>query len=196
MCNVDWVNVASTAVGAAIALIGTVLANTLGNRGQRERDNRADRRQSYLDFLLALNGAHAQLRLVASNPDVADFEYETQQALSVNRVYEGREKMLMSANRSVLAAGERSFMCLVRLRQAVNREARVHTVEYHEAYHAYANALWDLRRVLREDLGNGGLTPADLDRAAWDGRETCAFCQANAATPTPTSAPTALSSSI
>lgn len=180
MCTVDWTTLASTAVGGVAVLAGTVLASTLGNRGQRERDNRADRRQSYLDFVLALNGAHAQLRQIAAKGDGTDLEYQTNHILGVNGVYEGREKMVLSADRSVLPSAERAFMCLVRLRVAISHGARLHTMEYHSVYHVYASAVWDLRRVLREDLGGGGLSPADLDRPTWDGQETCAFCRANA----------------
>ncbi len=186
MCTVDWIPLASTAVGAAVALIGTVLADVLRSRGQRDRDNRADRRQSYLDYVLALNAAHSRLRQIAGStspiPD-PDLHLETGRAIRDNDVYVGREKMLMSADRSVLGAAERALLGLLGLRDAVRTGARTHTVEYHAAYHAYAESIWDLRRAIRADLGGADLAPSDLEKPSWDSRATCSFCQAQASLP-------------
>src|SRR5262245_13315770 len=135
-----------------------------------------DRRRTYLDFLLALTGALAQLRHIANAADVVDRRQAAGGAMSENKVYENREKMLMGADRSVLAAAENAFMALVGLRRAVAGGALGKTAAYHDAYHAYAAEVWHLRSVLRLDLGSTRLTLSDLDRQDWDSAEHCAFC--------------------
>jgi hypothetical protein len=178
---VDWGTLASTAVGAAVALGGSLLANVLHHRDQRERDSKFDRRRAYLDFLLALNGALARLRFIAASTAPMDTKYEAGQALGNNKVYEARERMLMGGDQAVLAAAENAFKALVRLRRTVGGGARRESAEYHQAYHAYARTLWNLRLALRQDLGNGSLAPADLDRDDWDSERTCAYCRSQSA---------------
>jgi hypothetical protein len=190
MCTVDWIPLLSTVGGAAIALIGTVLADILRSRGYRDRDNRAERRQGYVDFVLALNAAHANLREVAAaNPPVADTWEAVRRAVAEARVYEAREQLLMSANKEVITVAERAFQRLLLVRDAVRAGATLRTVAYHGPYHEYAGALWKLRRTIRHDLGASYLSPKDLDKDGWDGQTTCEVCQAALATvPTQTTA--------
>jgi hypothetical protein len=185
MCTVDWIPLISTAVGAAVALIGTMLADTLRSRGEHHRDNRIDRRRSYLDFVLALEGAHSRLRDVADpKATFPDLRQETSRAMGEGRVYEAREKLLMSASPAVVTAGERALRGLGALRDTVAAGAKRRTPAYHDAYHEYAGTLWRLRMSIREDLGAPGLTPADLNKPSWDSRQTCAFCQSTTSSST------------
>jgi hypothetical protein len=179
MHTVDWSPFLSTAVGAAVALLGTLLADTLRSRGDRDRDKRSDRRQAYVDFVIALNGAHARLREIGDpRHGVQDADLETSRAFGDNRVYEGREKMLMSADRSVVNPAERAFQALVGIRDAVRDGAKIRTVGYHVHYHVYSKAMWELRQAIRVDLGAGRIVPADLEKPTWDSRDTCEFCNA------------------
>ena len=178
MPPVDWVPLVSTAVGAAVALIGTLLADVLRSRGDHDRDVRTDRRRAYVEFLLALNAAHARLREIGDPQRVAqDLSRETSGAFSENHVYEGRELMLISADRSVLRYGEKAFEALVQMRKGVRDGIKTRTPEYHLIYHRYAEAVWRLRRAIREDLGGSDLTPGDVEKSSWDGPENCEFCR-------------------
>src|SRR4051794_2083294 len=191
MCAMDWIPLLSTVGGAAIALIGTVMADILRTRGYRDRDNRAERRQSYVDFVLALNAAHANLREVAaaSASSADDRREAVRRAVADARVYEAREQLLMSANKEVVTVAERAFQGLLVVRDAVRAGATLRTVAYHGPYHQYAGALWKLRRTIRHDLGASYLSPKDLDKDGWDGQSTCEVCQtALAAVPTQTTA--------
>jgi len=173
---VEWTPLVSTIVGAAVALGGTVLAHRIRSRDESGRELRGERRQGYLDFIVALDGAHGALRDVA-NSDEPDRRHAAARAVSVNDVYEAREKFLLSANPAVITPGEKAFMRLIEVRKAIGDGARLGTPDYHEPYHGFAKALWDLRRAIREDLGGSTLTPADLDKKSWDGRDDCAVCQ-------------------
>jgi hypothetical protein len=172
---VDLVPLVSTAVGAAVALLGTLLADTLRNRGQRDRDNRSERRVGYLEFVVALDKAHGAFRHIADagGPDVVR---QTRAAFTENRVYETRERLIMTANPAVIRAAEHAFVGLLGIRDAIRAGARLDTSAYHDQYHIYAGSLWALRRAIREDLGASDLKPQDLDKSTWDTRETCLFC--------------------
>jgi hypothetical protein len=178
--RVDWATVASTAVGGAVALIATVLAHRLGDRGTREREHEADRRHTYVDFLIALNSALAELRLIADGND-PHRDRVASQAMTASKVYETRERMLMSAGHEVLAPAEKTFQALVAYRNAIIEGARRTTPEYHDAYHPYADSVWELRLALRAFFGNGGLSPSDLNKEDWGSAAECRFCQGRAA---------------
>ena len=172
----EWTPLVSTIVGAAVALGGTVLAYKIRSKDEAGRESRSERRQGYLDFIVALDGAHGALRDVA-NSDEPDRRHAASRAVSASGVYEAREKFVLCANPAVITPGEKAFMRLVEVRKAIGDGARLGTPEYHEPYHRFAEALWGLRRAIREDLGGTTLTPADLDKKSWDGRDDCPVCQ-------------------
>jgi hypothetical protein len=186
MCTVDLVPLVSTAVGAAVALLGTIVADLLRGRGERDRTSRRDRRKSYLAYVVALDAAHTQLREVADPNHVPqDPRREANQAVTRSRVYENRERLLMSGTPAVLTAGERALVALAKMRRVVGDGFKRQTPEFHDAYHEFAGNLWRLRRAIREDLGASDLSPSDLDKPSWDSRETCTFCQQRLQAPAP-----------
>jgi hypothetical protein len=179
--RVDWLTLASTSIGAALALAATLLAHLLRSRDTRDRDNLADRRKSYLDFVFAVEAAHAALRLLAdaSKGDV-DILRGTREVMGESGVYGARERLLVSAHPAVVLAGERTLRALVGIRDAIRAGAKLNTLAYHDAYHSWADAIWDLRRIARTDLGLPAISPADVGKASWDSKGNCDFC-ANAA---------------
>jgi hypothetical protein len=178
---VDWTPLVSTAIGGAVAMGGALLADRLRHHGQRERESRAERRQCYVDFVVAIDASHSRLRQISDPAEaISDPHYEASRVFGVHHVYEAREKLLMSGSAAAVGAGERVLNRLGALRDAVGAGAQRRTAAFHDPYHEFAEALWRLRRTIREDLGASGLSPADLDKPSWDSRETCAFCRANA----------------
>ena len=174
----------ATVLGAALALGGAMLGDGLRSRTQRYRDHRTERRQSYLEFVTAADAATGRLRVIADPAEgVTELVRETDRAISESKVYEAREKLLMSASPSVIRSAERLLDQLGALRQAVADGAHRDTVPYHTAYHAYAGALWRLRQSVRADLGNADLAPEDVGKRDWDTSETCSFCRAQAGAP-------------
>jgi hypothetical protein len=175
---VNWLTLVSTAVGGAVALLGSVLAHWLRSRDERSRSVRADRRHGYVEYLIALDAAHARLRQIADPDDSPeDIAMRARRSFGETGVYEAREKLLLSANPAVVVPAEDALRKLAVLRSAVRDGAKLHTVPYHDAYHPYAEALWRLRSNIRVDLGSAALTASDLDKPSWDEQANCDFCQ-------------------
>jgi hypothetical protein len=184
--DVDWLTPVSTALGAAVALIGTVLAHRLSSRDEHDKVQRNDRRQAYVDYLSALDDAHARLRHLAEpEADVPDLATRARRAMGEARVYQGREVLLISGNTEVAAAGEQAMLALASLRDAVREGAKLQTLAYHNPYHIFADAVWRLRLAARKDLGGSRLDPADLERVGWDSQANCERCQRLLAQRTP-----------
>lgn len=175
----DWLTVVATLVGGAAALLGTVLAQTLSGREERRRVNVVERRDSYIAYLVSLDGAFSALRTLADPAGIAPGELEagTQRAMSDAGVYRNRERLLLAGSPSVLSPAEIVLRRLAVMRDAVRAGARRRTPQYHEPYHAYAEALWRLRQAIRADIGSASITLADLERETWDSRATCEQCQ-------------------
>jgi hypothetical protein len=182
MCAVEWLTILSTAVGAMAALVGTVLAYKVRSRDEAGREFRAERRHSYIDFLVALDAAHGELRVVADSAAGTDRRTAAALAMTESHVYEAREKLLMSASPAVIKACEQAFRSVGDLRKAIRAGARTGEKEYHDPYHVFAEALWRLRLAIRQDLGGTALSPADLDKQSWDGRADCPVCEPEMAT--------------
>lgn len=182
----DWFTLLATVAGGTAALLGTVLAHSLGSREERKRENSTERRDSYIAYLIALDAAHSRLRQLADPDDPpADLEVQVRRAMAESRVYETRERLLLVGNPAVMAPMERVHARLAELRKAISRGAKLYTMPYHDAYHPYAEALWYLRTAIRKDLGAAALSPSDLDKQSWDSQANCEFCQRNQAVAVP-----------
>lgn len=178
MCAVESLSLVSAVLGAAVALGGTVLAHTLRRRDELGRENRAMRRQAYVDFVLALGETHSRLRMVADpTKDPAQLARDVTEAMSEARAYERRETFLVMATPSVVASGESAFRQIVQLRDVIRGGAGLNSLAYHEAYHRLSAATWQLRQAIRADLGTPPLTLADVGKSSWDSQEHCRFCQ-------------------
>jgi hypothetical protein len=173
----DLLPLIATATGAVIALSGTLLADVRRDRRQRDRDHEQVRRETYVDFVLALNAAHAGLREVGDSPaPAADRRAAAHRVLTEAGMFGARERLLMSAPAPLVAAGETTFARLIAIRTAITGGARTRSREYHDAYHPYAEALWQFRLAVRADFRHEPFTPQDVDQTSWSELETCAFC--------------------
>ncbi|AVT28196.1 hypothetical protein C6361_00305 [Plantactinospora sp. BC1] len=173
----DLLPLLATAVGAVIALSGTLLTDVRRDRRQRVRDDEQVRREVCVDFVLALNLAHAGLREVGEASVPAD-----ERRAAVSRViheaglYGARERLLVAATAPLVKAGETVFGRLVAIRTVIRAGARTNSREYHDAYHPFAEALWQFRMSVRADFGQPSFSPESVDRPSWSERESCAFC--------------------
>ena len=174
----------AAAVGAVIALAGTLLGGARTDRSQRRRSLETDRLQAYVQFVLALDKAHAALREVArkeaSDPD----RYAAAvQGVDGSGLYGTREQLLLSGSPNLVKAAEVAFSRLVAVRNAVRDGAALPDEAYHDAYHAFAEALWGFRMAARGEIGQPQFSPAELDRVSWSEREQCSVCRERAALP-------------
>lgn len=188
MADTGWTPAAGAAVGAVIALAGTLVSSVRADRTQRSRDRESERLANYVDFALALDDAHASLRDVARSEGDAGGQFASAvQAVWGSRIYGVRERLLMSGTVEMVKAGESVFARLVEIRDAVRSGAALSSPAYHDAYHGFAEALWTFRVAARQELRQRPLVPGDLGRASWSERAECAECgprsQPDAASP-------------
>jgi hypothetical protein len=175
---VEWLTLISTAAGAIIALLGTFVASIFTSRDKRARQGRNDRRQSYLEFIAAVEATHSALRWVADpGRRHGDLLVETREAMGSNNLYGAREKIIVTADPEIVLAAERTIVMLTGVRDAVRAGVPLESIEYHNAYHIYAEAVWALRRAARRDLVGSTLAPEDVGKLSWDARQNCDFCQ-------------------
>ncbi|MGC4903938.1 hypothetical protein ACLQ2Y_31955 [Micromonospora echinospora] len=177
MADTSWVPVASAGVGAVIALAGTVVAGVRADRAQRSRDRESERLATYVDFAAAIHDAHSALRdVVRTVANAEERSIAAGQALQDSKVYSTRERLLMSATIEMAKASESVFFALVAIRDAVRSGTELSGTAYHDAYHAYADAIWKFRIAARQELSQRPIAPADLNRISWSEREECPVC--------------------
>ncbi|MCM0676897.1 hypothetical protein NCC78_19715 [Micromonospora phytophila] len=173
----DWLPLASTAAGAVIALSGTLLVDLRRERDVRSRDREVDSWRNSIDFALALDSAHSLLRDVAqTGAAAADLHQAAGRALVEARLYQARERLLMSGTPDLVTAGEAAFRRLIGIRDVIRAGATVPSNEYHDAYHRYAEAIWSFRMMVRRHFGHQTMRPQHFDLTNWSGREDCDDC--------------------
>ena len=106
----DWLTLVSTAVGGAVALLGSVIAHWLRSRDERSRSVRTDRKHGYVEYLIALDAAHARLRQIA-DPDSPpeDIPVHARRAFGESGVYGIPYRCLLPAGLEGLLMAGRCF---------------------------------------------------------------------------------------
>jgi hypothetical protein len=138
-------------------------------------------RSTYVGFVLAVDAAHAALGEVARSRANPTARYDAaNRVLNDSGVCAQRERLLAAGAPAVVAAGERLFLRLLGIQDAVRAGARADAEEYHAVYHPFAHALWAFRLAVRTELGRPPLTPQTLDRVDWSDHERCANCTQSA----------------
>ena len=179
----SWVPLVSTVVGAIIALSGSLLASRFTARDQLSRDREIFRRTVYVDFATALDAAHLALRTVAREDSSGEERRAAANvAVAGSGLHRTREHLLMFGPAAVAGAGESAFKALIDVRQAVRAGADLHSLEYHAAYHAFAEKVWSLRMVVRGDVAEAAFTPRALGRSDWSEVDDCPTCGRRALT--------------
>ncbi|MEU5957916.1 hypothetical protein [Streptomyces sp. NPDC047525] len=114
----DWSSVLSTAVGAAIGITATVIADR--NRWHRERSSRAleVRRETYTSFMTAMNEAGEAIRSVSlgDQPSSAARDSVTREAFRSSGVHAALERLRLEAPPNVETAAAEAFRSMRRLR--------------------------------------------------------------------------------
>ena len=172
-----WEALPSAAIGAIIALSGTLLGDARRDRQQRGRDRYTDRRRYSVEFTVTLTRALGALRGVAA-AELDPIARRSAVGEAMSPTYVAREQLLVAGTGGLVVAGEEVFHDLVAVRDAVRVGAALDSVEYHNAYHAFSESLWRFRLAIRADLQEPQLTPTELDRADWTDRDRCAVCAA------------------
>jgi len=154
-----WISVAATALGALIAIVGAALNED--RRSRRERTHlRFDATSSaYVSFTLALQKGHDSLRSATRVTDPESRAQAVDHALAESGVYGEREKLLIVAAPRVVLAAEHAFQSVVAIRDALRSGAALDWPDYRLSWDSFAESIWNLRQVTRNELGG---EPLDL----------------------------------
>jgi hypothetical protein len=171
-----WGAPLSAVAGAIIALASTLLVDIRRERRSADREHLMERRRHCIAFTVALVDAHGTLRNVArQGPNLAQRELAA--VTAVGDVYPAREQVLTCGTPRLILGAESVFHHLVAVRDVIRKGATLESKEYHDAYHPFAQALWEFRLAIRSDLREPALAPQDLGLADWSDRDRCATCQ-------------------
>ncbi|MFJ3773917.1 hypothetical protein ACIPX0_19715 [Streptomyces sp. NPDC090075] len=154
ICRVEWVTLVGTGLGAVLG-VGATLAGEQLRWRRSVRDNRLqDRRDMYVDCLVALRRAHEAMRLAADEDhvDPQTRAARIRQAFQTSGCDEARERLILMADSEVSDAIDASYRSLRRVREALASGCTVASEEYQAARQAHGDATRAARTVLRQDL--------------------------------------------
>ncbi|MFE7003038.1 CchlQ [Streptomyces griseus] len=145
----DWGTLVATVSGGFLAISGTLLADRLRQRHERDRGAQERRRAVYIEFIAAVGRCHTRLRGIAQAQDPA-----------VDPDLAARAAFDEAAVQRVVGTGA------------------THTSQaFHDAYHPYLDRVWAYRTAVRGELKDRAFSPASFGWDAWDGRERCPVCR-------------------
>jgi hypothetical protein len=152
----EWIALASTVVGAAIATGSTMLLDR--RRWQRERLDRdmQTRRTLYGDYLASLSVARHTCGNVAPDPDMDRAARRTTAREAFGPCTGLHYQITITAPGQVAEASENAFRRLRDLRDRVMEGVLATDPVYVEGRRQYDDALAVLRSGMRRDLGVGG----------------------------------------
>ncbi|MEV5849695.1 hypothetical protein AB0M32_47830 [Streptomyces sp. NPDC051985] len=150
----EWVTLVGTGLGAVLG-VGATLAGEQLRWRRSVRDSRLqDRRDMYVDCLVALRRAHEAMRLAADEDhvDPQTRAARIRQAFQTSGCDEAREQLILMADTEVSDAIDASYRSLRRVREALASGCTVASEEYQAARQAHGDATRAARTVLRQDL--------------------------------------------
>ncbi|MFE7483830.1 CchlQ [Streptomyces sp. NPDC012600] len=174
----DWGTLVATVGGGFIAISGTVLADHLRQRHEKDRGAAERRRAVYIEFISAVGECHSRLRQIAQDQDTSlDPDRAARTALSEAAVHEVRERLFIDASAEVAGAGQAMFARLRAVQRVVATGATPTSAAFHDAYHPYLDAVWAYRVAVRKELEGRTFAPESFGWDAWDGKGRCVICQ-------------------
>ncbi|MET7415182.1 CchlQ [Streptomyces rubiginosohelvolus] len=174
----DWGTLIATVSGGFIAISGTVLADRLRQRHERDREADERRRSVYIEFIAAVGKCHTRLRGIAQAQDPGvDPDLAARAALDEAGVHEVRERFFIDASAQVAGAGQAMFQQLRAVQRIVGSGATHTSSAFHDAYHPYLDLVWAYRVSVRGELKDRAFSPESFGWEAWDGRERCPVCR-------------------
>ncbi|MFI7325587.1 CchlQ [Streptomyces rubiginosohelvolus] len=174
----DWGTLIATVSGGFIAISGTVLADRLRQRHERDREADERRRSVYIEFIAAVGKCHTRLRGIAQAQDPAvDPDLAARAAFDEAGVHEVRERFFIDASAEVAGAGQAMFQQLRAVQRVVGSGATHTSSAFHDAYHPYLDLVWAYRVSVRGELKDRAFSPESFGWESWDGRERCPVCR-------------------
>lgn len=150
----ELMSLASTALGAVIALVATVINERFKWKREQVSNRRKLRQRTYSTFLASLTDAHERMR--AQRTAV----HETTQARSAavleafrdSGCYPLRYELAIVAEQNVIDSAEKSFRMMRDIRDYLAEDGNVGDAEYKELRSIYGKSLRELQQQMRTEL--------------------------------------------
>jgi hypothetical protein len=150
-----WTSLASTALGALIALLATITGERFKWRREQASDRRKQLHQTYSGFLAALTDAHEQMRAetLTGHPTSQARSTAIFDAFRAARCYHFRYELAIVAEQDVLDSAEDAFKVMRDIRDQLAQDGSVETEQYSDLRRTYGAGLRELQRRMRMELG-------------------------------------------
>jgi hypothetical protein len=150
----DWSAIVGTIVGASLGICSTLLVSRMQWRHQQDGRWYDIRRETYVDFLTAVNKSYEALWALGLG------EYESslpllgasREILRSSGVYEARQRVIISAPQSVINACEEVFQRLKEVRDIIGNGHDADSREFKEVDGYYRLGILGLDKAIRADL--------------------------------------------
>lgn len=152
----EWISLASTALGAVIALSTTLLNERFKWRREQVSNHRKLRQQAYSSFLSALTDAHERMR----GESRADHTPESRSTAVLNAFREAncyglRYELAIIAEQEVLDSAEEAFQTMRTIRDVLAEGNSVKDERYTQLRSSYGTTLRELQQRMRAELASG-----------------------------------------
>ncbi|MFE5329431.1 hypothetical protein ACFRCG_23890 [Embleya sp. NPDC056575] len=151
----EWTTLISTLAGALIGISATVVTERSRSRRERLADDLTVRRGAYADYLAALSRTRVDIRAAARDAATPP-NVRAEKAVAAfydSGVYDRRYQVAVVAPMAVVEASDRMFRALRALRDRVVDGALRVDSAYRDQANATEDALAELLRLIRLDLG-------------------------------------------
>ncbi|MFE2017723.1 hypothetical protein ACFW9O_06650 [Streptomyces sp. NPDC059499] len=150
----EWISLASTALGAAIGVGSTLLADRVRWRRERAGQNLDVRRQLYADYTAALSRIRTALNECAQVDIPADERpLRVRELFLAPGAYEIRHQLAIVAPPEVVEAARSAFVVLRDTRDLLVEGSALDDTAYIEIEARFDAAVAELRTLMRLDLG-------------------------------------------
>ncbi|MFE1331492.1 hypothetical protein [Streptomyces microflavus] len=150
----EWIPLVSTALGAAIGVGSTLLADRARWRRDRAGQDLDVRRQLYADYTAALSRIRTALNeCVREDIPAAERPRRIREAFTTPGAYEIRHQLAIVAPPEIVDAARSAFVVLRDTRDLLVAGASVDNAAYAELEERFDAAVAALRTVMRLDLG-------------------------------------------
>lgn len=155
--SVQWITVVSTALGALIALVATMLNERFKWRREQAATHRKLCHDTYAEFLSALSDAHERMR----GEFPTEHSSPQARAAAVRDVFRAagcyplRYQLAIVAGQDVVDGAEAAFRGLRRIRDLLADGYSLDSTEYVTVREAYSGSLRELQHRMRTELDTG-----------------------------------------
>ncbi|MFE3588348.1 hypothetical protein ACFXOY_12555 [Streptomyces niveus] len=150
----EWISLASTALGAAIGVGSTLLADRVRWRRERAGQDLDVRRQMYADYTAALSRIRTALNECAqADIPAGERSLTVRELFLAPGAYEIRHQLAIVAPPEVVEAARSAFIVLRDTRDLLVNGSSLNDTAYMEMEERFDAAVAELRTVMRLDLG-------------------------------------------